>query len=134
MACSKDWRRILPLARSEETYYELNAFRQNREHAHQGRRDRYNVGGKDLSSRHKRIGTDVQKLRAAAGCFIDWFRISEQYDWISQRVNKEALRRGFRRSLELKRHLELARKRVVKYLTQYKEAGLDLAYGPKARR
>jgi hypothetical protein len=122
----EDWRRRGPLSRLSQTFWELDRCRANREHSHKDRRSRYIVGGNDLSSRHKRIGTAVQALRAATASLNDMTAIAyrlglvEEYRW--------------QQAFETKRHKAKAAERLANWVAQRARMTLAVPYGPQAQR
>jgi hypothetical protein len=87
--CSKHWRLLIPLARTEALYHELKNSHKEYEGAHDRWRDRYKVAADDLGLRPKALGLDWHRLRANVACLIDWLRIAAINDWLgSARVVK----------------------------------------------
>lgn len=82
ISCSRDWRRLLPVARTSDTYAALRAAHQNTERTHDVWRDRYRSGGKTLAERPKRIGRGCHQLRANAALLIEWVRICYRQGWL----------------------------------------------------
>ncbi len=82
ISCSKDWRSLIPLARTEPLYHELKQSHREFEAAHDRWRDRYKVAADDLGLRPKALGLDWHRLRANVACLVDWLRIAAINDWL----------------------------------------------------
>lgn len=123
-ACSADWRRMLPLWRTDELFCELSAARGLHERAHRHWRERYLVAGDTLANRPKRRGLGVQRLRAAAALLIEWLRICARHGWLPGHTR--------RYRAPLKRLRDAARRRRSELLEERRNARLHLPYGPAA--
>jgi hypothetical protein len=121
-ACSRDWRKLLPLSRTDELFAELSAARGLHERAHRHWRERYRVAGDTLANRPKRRGLAVQRLRAAAALLIEWLRLCARHGWLPGHT------RRYREPL--KRLRERARRRIAALLDERRAARLHLPYGP----
>lgn len=121
IACSHDWRRLLPMWRTDETYFALRGSHASYERVHALWRSRYRVGGDNHTSRPKRIGIACQQLRANAALLIEWLRILDREGWLgSARRNREE---------EFDRR---SRGALQRFLRHRVEKGLHLPYGPAA--
>ena len=98
ISCSKDWRALIPLARTEELYHELKASHKQYEAAHDRWRDRYKVAADNLGVRPKALGLDWHRLRANVACLVEWMRIAAINDWLGS--TRPARRKGVRRQLK----------------------------------
>jgi hypothetical protein len=98
ISCSKDWRSLIPLARTEELYHELKASHKQYEAAHDRWRDRYKVAADNLGVRPKALGLDWHRLRANVACLVEWMRIAAINDWLGS--TRPARRKGVRRQLK----------------------------------
>jgi hypothetical protein len=120
--CSKDWRLLLPLWRTDPIYHELEASHSIYERVHRHWRERYQVAGDGLSNRPKRRGLAWQDLRAQAALVAEWLRISWREGWLgsARRNNASPTRFG-------------EGKRRAESLGLYRaKAGLTLPYGVAA--
>ena len=81
IACSRDWRTLLPLWRTEEAYFALRSSHANYERTHRVWRDRYRVGGATHEMRPKRMGLGWQQLRANAALLVEWIRVLDREGW-----------------------------------------------------
>lgn len=66
IACSTDWRALVPLRRDDAAYLELRRSHKTFEAVHDYWRDRYKVAAADIGQRPKRTGLEWQQLRANA--------------------------------------------------------------------
>lgn len=121
VACSKDWRSLVPLWRIEPAYLALRQSHSFYERVHNLWRARYRVGAATHEMRPKRRGQGCQQLRANAALLIEWLRILDREGWMG------SARRN-RRSPEAAETDEAVRE----LLNFRKENGLHLPYGPKA--
>jgi hypothetical protein len=123
MVCSKDWRLLIPLWRTDAVYHELEESHQSYERVHRHWRDRYKVAGDTLACRPKRRGLAWQELRAQAALLAEWTMIAFREGWLgSARRNRKSAARndaiGIRR---------------VKNLLRFRhKVGLDSPYGKNA--
>jgi hypothetical protein len=132
IACSRDWRTLIPLARTQPLYHELKQSHQTYEATHDYWRDRYKVCADNLAVRPKAVGLDWHQLRAYTACLVEWLRIAKKADWLkevdegaSEDTTKLAGKRCFRkRGHDAASDLMKARTR----------AGLSEPYGPKAAK
>jgi hypothetical protein len=83
IACSEDWRMLLPIDLTEELYYAAKGASKNREHSHRDSRSRGAVAGRDYSSRLKRMNINAHRLRGAAQLLLDWFRVNLRQGWLT---------------------------------------------------
>jgi hypothetical protein len=123
IACSTDWRLLVPLWRVEPVYHELRQSHQSYERVHRLWRERYRVGGDNRSSRPKRRGRACQELRAQAALLAEWFTIAWREGWLeSSRKNHKEPKRNKRGG-----------ERAAKELESYRfNIGLTTPYGPMA--
>ena len=94
MACSNDWRALLPLSRTEPAYFALKRMHYHYERVHNLWRARYRVGAATHEMRPKRRGLGCQQLRANAALVVEWLRILDREGWSgSARRNAHRVRR-----------------------------------------
>ena len=126
ISCSKDWRSLIPLARTEPLYHELKKSHKAFEAAHDRWRDRYRVAADNLGVRPKALGLNWHRLRANVACFIEWLRIAAINGWLgSARAAKRA--KGTRRQ-------EQAGADAAKSLKKMRvNMGLTARYGAQAK-
>jgi hypothetical protein len=73
--CEDNWVVLVGLSPRTERYQALAASQRNLERTHFQKRRRFNVACKDGTSKLKRRGIDVHRLRAAIARFLEWFYI-----------------------------------------------------------
>jgi hypothetical protein len=126
--CEQDWRLLLPLWRTTETYMALDKARNRYERVHHHWRQRYRVASDDHMLRPKRRGIACQQLRANAALVIEWMLICNREGWLASarcKIRGDAARNG--------RHVVAeADEAVTNLLKHRRRAGLDLPYGPAA--
>ena len=123
LACSYNWKALLPLWRNDPVYMELRATHQEYEATHDYWRDRYKVGPSSLGQRPKRRGRDWQQLRAGAALFVEWLRINYREGWLGdERSNTKQPRARMEKGARAAINLREFRTRI----------GLNAPYGPKA--
>jgi hypothetical protein len=83
LPCETEWTMVTPLNQTHETYQAMRALHFGFERIFGNFRRRYSVGGKDKSSRLKRLGVEAQHLRVQAAVILDWFQIALRMGWIS---------------------------------------------------
>jgi hypothetical protein len=123
-ACSADFGQMLPLWRTDPLFVKLAAARGMYERAHRHWRERYGVAGDTLSTRPKRRGLGVQRLRAAAAMLIEWLRICDRHGWLpgsTRRVRDK-----------LKRVTKNVAQRIEELREERRAVKLHLPYGPAA--
>lgn len=98
ISCSKSWRHLLPMWRTEETYLALRASHMNYERAHKNWRDRWLVGPDNSSIRMKRRGLGCQELRAQATLLLEWLNVCHREGWLGN--PRENNHRPYRRTAE----------------------------------
>jgi hypothetical protein len=123
ISCSKDWRLLIPLWRTEAAYHELEASHSNYERVHRHWRERYLVGGDSLANRPRRIGRDWQELRAQAALVAEWLVIAWREGWL------DSARRNRKSATSL---LKLGQERAASLIRYRARIGLRLPYGAKA--
>lgn len=74
--CSRDYRALLPLWRTEPAYAALRESHPSYEHKHRDLRIQYLVAPDCLANRPKRPGRACQQLRAYAAMLIEWLRVT----------------------------------------------------------
>lgn len=90
ISCSTDWKRLLPLWRTEPAYAAYRQAHQTYERVHHHQRQRYKVAGDTHAIRPKRIGVGCQQLRANAAGLIEWLRICHREGWLGcPRTNRD---------------------------------------------
>jgi hypothetical protein len=82
IACSKEWRMLLPIGLTTELYYALKSGSKNKENIFYSWRQRYNVAANDKSSRPRIRRRSHMELRAAFGLLIEWFRVCVRHHWV----------------------------------------------------
>lgn len=123
IACSTDWRLLIPLWRTEPIYHELRGSHQSYENTHHLWRERYCVGGDNRSTRPKRRGKGWQELRAQAALLAEWLTIAWREGWLgSPRKNPHEPKRNKRAGEKAAKGVESLRFNL----------GLTTPYGPKA--
>jgi hypothetical protein len=82
IACSKDWRLLIPLWRTDPLYHELQHTHKSYEAVHDWWRDRYKVAADNLAMRPKARSIGWHRLRANAAALIEWLRIAHRQGWL----------------------------------------------------
>jgi hypothetical protein len=82
LRCSTDWRRLVPLWKTDIIYQELLASHSRYERVHHHWREHYLVAGNDVANRPKRIGIKWQQLRANAALLVEWLGIAWRQGWL----------------------------------------------------
>jgi hypothetical protein len=82
IACSVDWRALVPLRRDDPVYLELRRSHKTYEAIHDYWRDRYKVAAADIGQRPKRTGVKWQQLRANGALLVEWLRICHLNGWL----------------------------------------------------
>jgi hypothetical protein len=96
IACSNEWRLLVPLWRTDTLYHELRLSHGQYESVHDWWRDRYRVGADGNANRMKMVGLAAHRLRANAACLIEWLRICYREGWLgSARRNRRSAVRPF---------------------------------------
>ena len=87
--CSEEWRMLIPLWRTTETYLALEDSARTFERVHHLWRRRYRVGSDTHELRPKRRGRACQQLRANVALMAEWLHIMWREGWLgSARRNK----------------------------------------------
>ena len=84
IACSENWRLLIPLSRKTELYYALRKRHLFFEGTFRHWRQLYGGQGKETMSRLARRGVQAQELRAQAALMMQWFRISLRHGWLAR--------------------------------------------------
>lgn len=123
ISCSKDWRLLIPLWRTEAIYHELEASHQHYERVHHHWRERYLVAGDHLSTRPKRRGIAWQELRSQAALVAEWLTLAWREGWLgsARRNRKDATRNG-----------DVGERRAKSLLRFRRSEGLAYCYGERA--
>jgi hypothetical protein len=134
ISCSKDWKLLLPLWRTDVIYFELKTGHDAMEAVHGYWRSRYNVAPNCFKMRPKRTGLAWQQLRASAALVVEWMRICYRAGWLGtarvvQRMRRAAERRTLGRAY---RFSELGQEALDSLLASRRATGLDDPYGAKA--
>lgn len=87
-SCKADWRVLGPITPRDDIYQVLKPNSRNREHYHRHARSRYTCAGMNYDTIPKRCGLATQRLRAAAGMVLDWFRLSLRMGWIGSHKSR----------------------------------------------
>lgn len=124
IACSAEWRLLVPLSRRSAVYHALSARNKNYERTFRHWRSRYLVAGNGVDARPKRPGLAWANLRASAALLLEWFRIALRHGWIGSHRHRN--RQSPRRISSHNRERNL--------LSFRHREGLDLPYGPAAVR
>ena len=82
IACSKEWRMLLPIPLTSELYYALKGSSKNKENTFYSWRRRYNVAANDKSSRPRVRRRAHMELRSAFGLLLEWFRVCLRHGWL----------------------------------------------------
>lgn len=82
IACSENWRLLIPLSRLTETYHALSREGKHSERVHHHTRQRYGAAGKDYTGRIKRRNLTASQLRLDASRVLEWFRILLRHGWL----------------------------------------------------
>jgi hypothetical protein len=121
IACSHDWRSLLPIWRTSEVYLALRNSHSNYERVHAHWRSRYRVSAATHEMRPKRVGVGFQQLRASAALLVEWLRVLSREGWTgSARRNNARPKR------------DRAERSVTKLLRYRLVNGLLSPYGAKA--
>jgi hypothetical protein len=126
IACSSDYRLLVPLWRTDPRYHELKESHSSYEAQHDWWRDRYKVAADDLGVRPKIRDIGWHRLRANVAALVDWLRICYREGWLGKpRRNHLGTERKFKdRATSIT--AKLARMRV--------RMGIMGAYGEKAEQ
>lgn len=125
--CEKDWRLLLPLWRTSETYMALSNARNRYERLHHHWRQRYRVASDDHMLRPKRRGIACQQLRANAALVIEWMLICSREGWLASARCK--VRDAERQLREVPAEAWAS---VLNLLKRRRKLGLTEPYGPAA--
>jgi hypothetical protein len=126
IACSDDYRLLVPLWRTNSLYHELKASHGTYEGAHDYWRDRYKVAADHLGNRPKVRSIGWHRLRANVASLIEWLRICYREGWLgSERRNHGECTRGFK---------ERGQRISAKLAEMRVRMGVMAAYGEKAAR
>lgn len=90
VVCSRGWRHLLPLWRTEEAYLALKEANRSYERSHWRWRDLWLVGPDSNTNRPRRRGIACQQLRAEAALLLEWLLVCWREGWLGNpRVNVE---------------------------------------------
>lgn len=90
VVCSKGWRYLVPLWRTEEAYIALRHNHSNYEKSHWRWRDQWLVGPDNASNRPRRRGIGCKELRAQAALLLEWLLVCWRQGWLNgQPINEE---------------------------------------------
>jgi hypothetical protein len=138
IACSNDWRLLLPLWRTDPLYHELKESHGSYEGVHDYWRDRYNVAADNLANRPKARGIGWHRLRAYVASLIDWLRILAREGWLgSARRNHEQPERPHREAGERAAHRLADYRARIGIVEPYGDKAVELELGdrvPPSRR
>lgn len=137
IVCSKGWRHLLPLWRTEEAYLALRKSHSSYERAHWRWREQWLVGPDNPNSRPRRRGLPCHELRAQAAMLVEWLLVCYQQGWLGAPKRnqnapyktraKAAFRRLARaranRGLHLPRSLRLAHQAQIAAIGESSRAG-----------
>jgi len=97
IACSEDYRLLIPLWRTTSLYHELKESHGTYEAAHDWWRDRYKVAADGIGVRPKIRSLGWHRLRANVACLVDWLRICFREGWLGNpRRNGQGTKRRFK--------------------------------------
>jgi hypothetical protein len=82
--CAHDYKRLLPIWETHETYAIVKEAHPEYERIHNHNRRRYRIGPDCLELRPKRIGAAWQQLRVSAATVIEWLRVCFRQGWIGK--------------------------------------------------
>jgi hypothetical protein len=123
VACREDYRMLLPISRLTETYQAMHAAQKNREGIWNARRERWVIGGVDLTGRLKRKGLGVHRLRNTLARVLEWFYLCLRHGWLGAHPYRNPLQPRKRSGL----------KGVWSTLWARERYGTDLPYGSAAQ-
>lgn len=126
IACSTDWRLLIPLWRTDPLYHELRASLGSFEGTHDYWRDRYQVAADTLACRPKVISIRWHQLRSLVAGVVEWLRICVREGWLGSARHNTRHPRRHRKALGVANAQGLIRSRV--------RNGLTVAYGREAAR
>lgn len=90
ISCSKNWRYLIPLWRTEEAYLVLRNSHSHYEKTHWRWRDQWLVAGDNSQTRPLRRGIACQQLRSEAALLLEWLLICHREGWLgAARENHE---------------------------------------------
>lgn len=121
--CEQEWRLLQPLNITDETYHQMRQVHGHHENIHRLQRQRYSVGGREISVRDHRMGVRRQQLRLHAAMLLEWLRICLRQGWLA------SVRKATNHALPTGRGPGT---RLAKTLKARAEQHLHLPYGPKA--
>ncbi|MGE0025584.1 MAG: hypothetical protein AB7U07_00570 [Thermoleophilia bacterium] len=84
--CHEEWLKLTGVSQLLELPHAVAERHSTHEHIHRHNRQRFLVGGKDISSRLYRAGIKAQRLRVAAAQLLLWLRLCLRNGWLSPRV------------------------------------------------
>ena len=123
VVCSRGWRYLLPLWRTEEAYLALRHSHSAYEKAHWNWRDRWLVGPDSVTNRPRRRGIACQQLRAQAALLLEWLIVCWREGWLGNRRQnteksfKNRARRQVERLLRYRERRGLTRPPVARART-----------------
>lgn len=124
IACSTDYRLLVPLWRTDSLYHELKESHSTYEAQHDWWRDRYKVAADHLGNRPKVRGIGWHRLRANVAALTEWLRICHREGWLAlPRRNRGDTKRGFK---------DRGQRISVKLANMRARMGLMAAYGENA--
>jgi hypothetical protein len=124
IACSTDYRLLVPLYRTSALYHELKESHSSYEAAHDWWRDRYKVAADDIGIRPKVRDLGFHRLRANVASLIEWLRICYREGWLGNpRRNHRNATRAFR---------DRAQRIAARLADMRARMGLTAAYGEAA--
>ena len=110
-------------------YKELEALLFNCEHAHRHGRDRFGIGGNDLTGGLKMRGIGAANLRAQVGLFCEWFSLLVVHHWLGKPGAASIARAIKARSEHVKNWITHGTKRLAVLLAERVGARLNRPYG-----
>ena len=104
VVCSRGWRYLLPLWRTEEAYLALRHSHGHYEKAHWRWRDQWLVGPDSVTNRPRRRGIACQQLRGQAALLLEWLVVCWRQGWLGnprENENKSFKNRAWRQAERL---------------------------------
>ena len=125
VACSKDWRFLVPLWRTDPLYHELKHSHKTYEAVHDWWRDRYKVAADHLGIRPKARGIGWHRLRANVAALIEWLSIAHRQGWLGS---------ARRNAMDVQRKSQSKGEGVANGLARFRlKVGIAQPYGKRAK-
>jgi hypothetical protein len=125
ISCKREYRALLPIARTERVFHDLLASHGHFEGVFDSWRDRYGVSGTSNATRSKRRGSiAAQRLRGAAALLAEWFRICLRMGYVGNHA---------KRNRNQPERRTAGARRLIKVREYRDRHGLHLPVGPRAQ-